>query len=188
MGAKFSYLPKLYYTYEANNQLLYLDMNGWEAGTYLRLDLNSSDLFDPYVLSSISFKQRYFKDTDSLSDLPYSMQCSHVSIGSEICVIIGGFSGFNLGFYLDILSGFKCDTHMYELKGLNRDCLNRVIPQLSLGFSLGILEMHYIVPLNSGLINLDRYAYYNRARLTYDYGYYTTISLRIHLFGSSHRR
>ena len=189
VGFKLSYLPNNSYSYEANNRSIFLDLNGWEAGAYTRLDLKSyEDIYAPYVLSGISFKQCYFDDYDSVTDMAYSMQSSYISVGSDIGLNIEDYIACSVGFHLDFLTGFKSDAHMYELIGLNQDCLNGVIPQLSIGFTFGMIELQFRVPLNSGLINLDRYAYYNRTRLTYERYHYNTFAIRIRLFGSSNKR
>lgn len=146
------------------------------AGAFVRWDFTQRLDFD---------FSRIFVQAD-LNYRKISLGSQYVSIGASTFIDIPPGIGFFAGLSVDTLVGYGQSSTDSDYHMINKDCLNRFIPSFKFGYTYRILELSYEVPLNSGYINLERYTYYNRAKLTFNRYATLTISLRFRLFGSSH--
>lgn len=176
------------FSYKANSQYLFLDSYGVYIGPDIRLSLSSGSLIDSYVIGSIGYKVVRHSENDILADRKAYITSSHISAKAIVGVTVYGFTGFYIGMSGDFLTGFRGSEYSYNLSGIKRECLNRFIPYIVLGYSF-IDYCYYSIeiPLNAGLINLERYSYYNRERISFNRHFTINITVRFRLFGSHHK-
>lgn len=175
-------------SYYANNTSLFLEGTSVKAGAYIKLTLHEGSTTRASAIGSISYKACFINDIDSFVDRRYSISASYISANVSVGGTVIDLTGFRIGVGADLLTGFRGSPYSYMFDSINKECLNRVIPYLTIGFSFGeTCHTEFEIPLNTGMINLDRYAYYNRARLTYHRMPTIGFSFYFRIFGSSHK-
>lgn len=176
------------FSYEAYSRYLFLDSYGVYIGPDIRLSLSSGSLIDLYVLGSMDYKMVRYTGSDHLADRTAYISSSHISAKVIIGATLSGLVGYHIGLSGDILTGFRGSEYSYYLSGIKRECLNSFIPYLVVGGSFS--DYCYFdaeIPLNAGLINLERYSYYNRERISFNRFFTINITVRFRLFGSHHK-
>lgn len=176
------------FSYKANSRYLFLDSYGVYIGPDIRLSLSSGSLIDSYVLGSMDYKMVRYTGSDNLADRTAYISSSHISAKVIIGATLSGLVGYHIGLSGDILTGFRGSEYSYNLSGIKRECLNRFIPYIVLGYSF--IDYCYCsieIPLNSGMINLERYSYYNRERISFNRYFNINVTVRFRLFGSHHK-
>lgn len=176
------------FTYKTIGGNLFLNSYGVGIGPDIRLSLKNGSLIDSYVIGSIGYKVVRHSENDILADRKAYITSSHISAKAIVGVTISGFTGFYIGMSGDFLTWFRGSEYSYNLCKINRECLNSFIPYLVVGYSFS--DYCYFdaeIPLNAGLINLERYSYYNRERISFNRYFTINITVRFRLFGSHHK-
>lgn len=182
---------KLSNTYKTSSG--YINLNGFEVGggCFARLYFHRHKTTNPLCHAQVETGYRYhrFYDMDNLQEKMTNIDCHYISPAVTLGADIESLLGLKLGFGCDFLTGFRGTQHGIAYSSISRECMNKVIPKVILGFNMfdSILSLNFEFPLNSGPINLNRYTYYNRQNISIYLPFRFSARIQIRTFGSSHR-
>ena len=182
---------KLSDTYKTSSRDI--NLNGFEVGggCYSRLYFHRRKTSNPlcHVQAEIGYSYNRFSDMDNLQETIDNIDCHYISPSVTLGTDLDSILGMTFGFGCDVLAGFRGAQHNIVYRSVSKDCMNKIIPKVILGFNLfdSMLSLNLEFPLNSGAINLNRYTYYNRQNISIYLPYRFSARIQIRTFGSSNR-
>lgn len=170
-----------------------INLNGFEVGggCYSRLYFHRRKTSNPlcHVQAEIGYSYNRFSDMDNLQEKIANIDCHYISPSVTLGADLASILGITLGFGCDVLAGFRDAQHSIVYSSVSKECMNKAIPKVILRLNIfdSILSLNYEFTLNSGVINLNRYTYYNRQNISIFLPYKFSVRIQIRTFGSSHR-
>lgn len=178
--------------YKTTSHNILLDGFRLGTGCYTRVYFHRSKPHNPlcYAEAEVMYSYRRFSEMsrvqEKIATVGFHYISPTVSLGADLMSIMG----LSLGVGGDFLVGYHGDKQSFVYGTINKECLNKFIPKLVVGFKImdSMISVNLEIPLNSGIINLDRYTYYNRSNISLDQPCFDVIfRLQLRALGSSHR-
>ena len=186
-GGKFSHV----YDTDASS----FNLNGFaiSGGGYGRIYFHRKQEMSPkcYAQAELSYKYNRFSDEDILLERDFTGSLHYITpavmLGTSFPEEIFSLE-FTMGVSLDILTDFRGAPQSHIYGGLSKECMNRFCPKFKIGFSLAsFMSVTFDIPLNEGVINLDKYTYYNRENIKTSPSANVSLRIMLPVSGSSHK-
>lgn len=178
-------------SYETTSHDIPLDGFRLGAGCYTRVYFHRSKPHNPlcYAEAEVMYSYKRFSEMSRVQEKIATAGCHYISPTVSLGADLMSIMGLSLGLGGDFLVGYHGDKQSIVYGTINKECLNKFIPKLVVGFKFmdSLISVNLEIPLNSGIINLDRYTYYNRSNISHDQSFDVIIRLQFRALGSSHR-